>query len=282
MYSFKNIISFFLKLTIFLTNYLPSRISRQPLSRSPSFRIHTDLPSFLPLPEATSLLILINKYWVKNIRNFFIKPLVKLGDNVIKLTPPWLSPTSKIGSLLLKLKFVSFADLDGFSSANFVYLSIFKSYTKTFSKVAVAKTSKFFNCLKHKINKKYLLRNMEPKEHQQRMSPNQRTLWVREFSSPKFWQSNPRLRRWKFWGGRCSIWLCRLPTSAPARKNAIFHGFPSLYLICLLVLPWVSSGAFVDLALLSPHDEDIGLKLIEVEAEPTCQTNEGCFLVSVF
>lgn len=65
---------------------------------------------------------------------------VKLGDNFTKVTPPWVSPTNKIGSLWLNAKFVNFGYLTGFYSANLLCLSTFKSNTNILSKIAHAKT----------------------------------------------------------------------------------------------------------------------------------------------
>lgn len=71
----------------------------------------------------------------------FIKPLVRFGESLRRTTPPWVSPTKIMGSLLLNAKLVSFwFYFTGFCSAILPCLSIFKSCTYTFSRVAVANT----------------------------------------------------------------------------------------------------------------------------------------------
>ena len=54
-------------------------------------------------------------------------PIVKLGLNLTKVTPPWTSPTSNIGSFWLNYKFDNLGYLTGLYSESLLCLSIFRS-----------------------------------------------------------------------------------------------------------------------------------------------------------
>jgi len=65
-------------------------------------------------------------------------------------------------------------------------------------------------------------------------------------------------------------------------KMQYFIGFSFFYLICFLILPRICSWTFVDSSLFCSHNEDVGLKFVKVKTKTSSQTNQSCFLVSVF